>query len=83
VSASPVVYEHFGGKEASTPSVVDREMRQTAATPSPERLTRRAPRILLSSRRWPSHVHRNADRRFPDLVRDSPVTSATGNFSPA
>jgi AcrR family transcriptional regulator len=79
--SKPVVYEHFGGKEGLYAVVVDREMRRllekvtTALTAGrPRELLEQAALALLD------YVDTETDG-FRILVRDSPVTSTTGNFS--
>jgi AcrR family transcriptional regulator len=79
--SKPVVYEHFGGKEGLYAVVVDREMRNLM-----ERvigaLTAGHPRELLEQAAFAllDYIESQTDG-FRILVRDSPVTSATGNFS--
>jgi AcrR family transcriptional regulator len=79
--SKPVVYEHFGGKEGLYAVVVDREMgdlmeRLTAALSSghPRTLVEQAALALLT------YIEEQTDG-FRILSRDSPVASATGNFS--
>jgi AcrR family transcriptional regulator len=79
--SKPVVYEHFGGKEGLYAVVVDREMRRlldqiTGALTAghPRELLEQAALALLT------YIETQTDG-FRILVRDSPVTSATGNFS--
>lgn len=79
--SKPIVYEHFGGKEGLYAVVVDREiadllLRVTSA------LTGERPRELLEQAAMAllSYIEENSDG-FRILVRDSPVTSSTGNFS--
>lgn len=79
--SKPVVYEHFGGKEGLYAVVVDREMqnlleRVTGALTGghPRELLEQAALALLG------YVEDETDG-FRILVRDSPVASATGNFS--
>jgi AcrR family transcriptional regulator len=79
--SKPVVYEHFGGKEGLYAVVVDREMqnllqRVTGALTAghPRELLEQAALALLD------YIEQQTDG-FRILVRDSPVTSATGNFS--
>jgi len=76
-----VVYEHFGGKEGLYAVVVDREMRQLLDTVTGA-LTAGHPRILLEQAALAllTYIETQTDG-FRILVRDSPVTSATGNFS--
>src|SRR5438270_2697592 len=79
--SKPVVYEHFGGKEGLYAVVVDREMsdlleRLTSAlaTGHPRKLVEQAALALLT------YIEEETDG-FRILTRDSPVVSATGNFS--
>jgi AcrR family transcriptional regulator len=79
--SKPVVYEHFGGKEGLYAVVVDREMQRlmdmvTGALTGghPRELCEQAALALLT------YIEQETDG-FRILVRDSPVTSATGNFS--
>jgi AcrR family transcriptional regulator len=79
--SKPVVYEHFGGKEGLYAVVVDREVRAlldritTALTAGhPHELLEQAALALLD------YIEGETDG-FRVLVRESPVMSATGNFS--
>jgi AcrR family transcriptional regulator len=79
--SKPVVYEHFGGKEGLYAVVVDREVRAlleritTALTAGhPRELLEQAALALLD------YIETDTDG-FRVLVRESPVESATGNFS--
>ena len=79
--SKPVVYEHFGGKEGLYAVVVDREMRTlldritTALTAGhPRELLEQAALALLD------YIEEETDG-FRVLVRESPLMSATGNFS--
>ncbi len=79
--SKPVVYEHFGGKEGLYAVVVDREVRSlldritTALTAGhPRELLEQAALALLD------YIEEDADG-FRVLVRESPVGSASGNFS--
>jgi AcrR family transcriptional regulator len=79
--SKPVVYEHFGGKEGLYAVVVDREVRAlldritTALTAGhPRELLEQAAFALLD------YIEGETDG-FRVLVRESPVVSATGNFS--
>jgi AcrR family transcriptional regulator len=79
--SKPVVYEHFGGKEGLYAVVVDREVRSlldritTALTAGhPRELLEQAAMALLD------YIEGETDG-FRVLVRESPVMSATGNFS--
>ena len=79
--SKPVVYEHFGGKEGLYAVVVDREVRSlldritTALTAGhPHELLEQAALALLD------YIEQETDG-FRVLVRESPVMSASGNFS--
>ena len=79
--SKPVVYEHFGGKEGLYAVVVDREVRAlleritTALTAGhPRELLEQAALALLD------YIQEETNG-FRVLVRESPVMSATGNFS--
>lgn len=79
--SKPVVYEHFGGKEGLYAVVVDREVRAlldrlTAALTGghPRELVEQAALALLD------YIEQETDG-FRVLVRESPVMSASGNFS--
>jgi AcrR family transcriptional regulator len=79
--SKPVVYEHFGGKEGLYAVVVDREM-QNLMDRVTGALTAGHPRELLEQAAFAllDYIESQTDG-FRILVRDSPVTSATGNFS--
>jgi AcrR family transcriptional regulator len=79
--SKPVVYEHFGGKEGLYAVVVDREM-QSLLDRVNSALTAGHPRELLEQAALAllDYIEQQTDG-FRILVRDSPVTSATGNFS--
>jgi AcrR family transcriptional regulator len=79
--SKPVVYEHFGGKEGLYAVVVDREM-QTLLDRVTGALTAGHPRELLEQAALAllTYIEDDTDG-FRILVRDSPVTSTTGNFS--
>jgi AcrR family transcriptional regulator len=80
--SKPVVYEHFGGKEGLYAVVVDREMSfllesitgALRSTGRPRELLEAAALALLD------YVESSSDG-FRILVRDSPVTHATGSFA--
>jgi AcrR family transcriptional regulator len=80
--STPVVYEHFGGKEGIYAVVVDREIQHlTSALTSaldggghPKVLVERMALTLLT------YIETSTDG-FQILVRDSPVAQATGTFS--
>jgi len=79
--SKPVVYEHFGGKEGLYAVVVDREVRALL-----DRITRALtaghPRELLEQAALAllDYIEAETDG-FRVLVRESPVGSASGNFS--
>jgi AcrR family transcriptional regulator len=79
--SKPVVYEHFGGKEGLYAVVVDREM-QILLDRVNRALTAGHPRELLEQAALAllDYIEQQTDG-FRILVRDSPVTSTTGNFS--
>jgi AcrR family transcriptional regulator len=79
--SKPVVYEHFGGKEGLYAVVVDREVRSlldriaAALTAGhPHELLEQAALALLD------YIEQETDG-FRVLVRESPLMSASGNFS--
>lgn len=79
--SKPVVYEHFGGKEGLYAVVVDREVRSlldriaaALTAGDPRELLEQAALALLD------YIEAETDG-FRVLVRESPVMSATGNFS--
>ncbi|NYF56794.1 AcrR family transcriptional regulator [Micromonospora purpureochromogenes] len=79
--SKPVIYEHFGGKEGLYAVVVDREVRAlldritTALTAGhPRELLEQAALALLT------YIEEETSG-FRVLVRESPLMSATGNFS--
>ena len=80
--SKPVVYEHFGGKEAIYAVVVDREMehlldRVTGALRSPAHPRTVLERAALSLL---DYIETSTDG-FRILVRDSPVAQSTGGFA--
>jgi AcrR family transcriptional regulator len=79
--SKPVVYEHFGGKEGLYAVVVDREMSHLLDQVT-SALTGGHPRELLEQAALAllTYIEDETDG-FRILVRDSPVTSTTGNFS--
>jgi AcrR family transcriptional regulator len=79
--SKPVVYEHFGGKEGLYAVVVDREMRLLLDMVT-SALTGGHPRELLEQAAFAllDYIEQSADG-FRILVRDSPVTTSTGNFA--
>jgi AcrR family transcriptional regulator len=79
--SKPVVYEHFGGKEGLYAVVVDREVRSLLDRIT-NALTAGHPRELLEQAAMAllDYIEGETDG-FRVLVRESPVMSATGNFS--
>jgi AcrR family transcriptional regulator len=80
--SKPVVYEHFGGKEGLYAVVVDREI-QTLLHSVTSALTSDAqPRMMLEQAALAllGYIEESTDG-FRILVRDSPVTQATGGFA--
>lgn len=79
--SKPVVYEHFGGKEGLYAVVVDREVRSLLDTLTTA-LTAGHPRELLEQAAMAllDYIEGDTDG-FRVLVRESPVLSASGNFS--
>ena len=79
--SKPVVYEHFGGKEGLYAVVVDREVRALLDRIT-NALTAGHPRELLEQAALAllDYIEQESDG-FRVLVRESPVGSATGNFS--
>lgn len=79
--SKPVVYEHFGGKEGLFAVVVDREMRELLSRVT-SALTGDSPKLLLeqAALAFLTYIEENSDG-FRILVRDSSVTSTSGNFS--
>lgn len=79
--SKPVVYEHFGGKEGLYAVVVDREMNNLLTRfesalkgENARKLLEEAALALLD------YIEEETDG-FRILIRDSPLPSATGNFS--
>ena len=79
--SKPVVYEHFGGKEGLYAVVVDREVRSLLDRVT-NALTAGHPRELLEQAAMAllDYIEGETDG-FRVLVRESPVGSASGNFS--
>lgn len=77
----PVVYEHFNGKEGLYAVIVDREV-QSLLGHITESLEGTHPRALLeqAAMAFLSYIE-NEPEGFRILVRDSPVTSATGTLA--
>ncbi len=79
--SKPVVYEHFGGKEGLYAVVVDREVNHLLQIIG-DALTAGHPRELLEQAGMAlfDYIEGSADG-FRVLVRDSPVSTTTGNFA--
>ena len=79
--SKPVVYEHFGGKEGLYAVVVDREMAKLLSMVT-SGLTGEHARELLEQAAFAllDYIESSTDG-FRILVRDSPVTTSTGNFA--
>lgn len=79
--SKPVVYEHFGGKEGLYAVVVDREV-TTLLDRITNALTAGHPRELLEQAALAllDYIEQETNG-FRVLVRESPVMSASGNFS--
>lgn len=79
--SKPVVYEHFGGKEGLYAVVVDREMSKLLSMVQ-SALTGEHTRELLEQAAFAllDYIDISTDG-FRILVRDSPVTTSTGNFA--
>lgn len=77
----PVVYEHFNGKEGIYAVIVDREV-QSLLGHITESLEGSHPRALLeqAATAFLGYIE-NEPEGFRILVRDSPVTSATGTLA--
>lgn len=77
----PVVYEHFNGKEGLYAVIVDREVRALLQRIT-ESLEGDHPRALLEQAAYSflSYIE-DEPEGFRILVRDSPVTSATGTLA--
>jgi AcrR family transcriptional regulator len=75
------VYEHFGGKEGLYAVVVDREMAKLLSMVT-NALTGEHTRELLEQAAFAllDYIESSTDG-FRILVRDSPVTTSTGNFA--
>jgi AcrR family transcriptional regulator len=80
--SKPVVYEHFGGKEGLYAVVVDREIRTLLEAIMVSLTADGAPRALLEQAALTllDYIENSTDG-FRILVRDSPVTQATGTFA--
>lgn len=79
--SKPVVYEHFSGKEGLYAVIVDREV-QTLLQRITQSLEGTHPRALLEQAAvaFLSYIE-DEPEGFRILVRDSPVTSATGTLA--
>lgn len=79
--SKPIVYEHFGGKEGLYAVVVDRELKRLLSRIS-EALVGSHPRVLLEQAAGAllSYIEEEPDG-FRLLLRNSPITSTSGNFA--
>lgn len=79
--SKPVVYEHFGSKDGLYAVVVDREMNYLLNSIT-RALTAAHPRVLLEQAAFAlfDYIETHNDG-FRILLRDSPVSAATGNFA--
>ncbi len=77
----PIVYEHFGGKEGLYAVIVDREVQRLLGRIT-SALNADHPRLMLEQAAlgFLSYIETESDG-FRILVRDSPVTSATGTLA--
>ncbi len=80
--SKPVVYEHFGGKEGLYAVVVDREMQSLLARITTVLTAEEHPRVVLERAALAllDYIEDSTDG-FRILVRDSPVTQATGSYA--
>ena len=79
--SKPVVYEHFGGKEGLYAVVVDREVRSLLDTVTASLTAGRAHELVEQAALALLDYIEGETDGFRVLVRESPVMSATGNFS--
>jgi len=79
--SKPVVYEHFGSKDGLYAVVVDREMNYLLNSIT-QTLTAAHPRVLLEQAAFAlfDYIETHNDG-FRILLRDSPVSAASGNFA--
>ena len=79
--SKPVVYEHFGSKDGLYAVVVDREMNYLLNSIT-KALTAAHPRVLLEQAAFAlfDYIETHNDG-FRILLRDSPVSAATGSFA--
>ena len=79
--SKPVVYEHFGSKDGLYAVVVDREMNYLLNS-NTKALTAAHPRVLLEQAAFAlfDYIETHNDG-FRILLRDSPVSAATGSFA--
>jgi AcrR family transcriptional regulator len=79
--SKPVVYEHFGSKDGLYAVVVDREMNYLLNSIT-RALTAAHPRMLLEQAAFAlfDYIETHRDG-FRILLRDSPVSAATGTFA--
>jgi AcrR family transcriptional regulator len=80
--SKPVVYEHFGGKEGLYAVVVDREMQSLLDRITTVLTAEEHPRVILERAALAllDYIEDSTDG-FRILVRDSPVSQATGTFA--
>jgi AcrR family transcriptional regulator len=79
--SKPVIYEHFGSKDGLYAVVVDREMNYLL-TSITRALTAEHPRVLLEQAAFALFDYiETHDDGFRILLRDSPVSGASGNFA--
>ncbi len=80
--SKPVVYEHFGGKEGLYAVVVDREISSLLASITGALAVPAHPRVLAERAALGllDYIEGSTDG-FRILVRDSPVTGASGSFA--
>jgi AcrR family transcriptional regulator len=79
--SKPVVYEHFGGKEGLYAVVVDREM-QSLLNRITQALVATHPRTRLEQAAVALLTYIEDEQEgFRILLRDSPITSTSGNFA--
>lgn len=79
--SKPVIYEHFGSKDGLYAVVVDREMNYLLGSIT-RALTAAHPRVLLEQAAFALFDYiETHDDGFRILLRDSPVSAASGNFA--
>ncbi|MBD3689984.1 TetR/AcrR family transcriptional regulator [Nanchangia anserum] len=79
--SKPVVYEHFGGKEAIYAVVVDREVQRLVSSITEALLTSTSPRQMAEQAALAllDFIETNSDG-FRIMVRDAPPTSTSGTY---